>query len=910
MKNEELVQKILNEPKELSESQKQAVLSPKKCTRVIAGAGAGKTETLTRRIVYLLLYKNVDPSNIVAFTFTEKAAQAMKSRIYQRMDQLGRNDIAKRLGEAYIGTIHSFCLQILEDHFGYGNYRVFDENQEMAFLLRSGWGLGLTIFPGPYSRVCDNFLRNAGVVYNELLDREKIKQKSKDFYDAFVRYEELLDSHKHLTFDRMVYEAVMHLLENPTKLDYIKHLIVDEFQDINYSQYRLIELIGAHANIFVVGDPRQSIYQWRGSNERFFQEFCQVYPDTDPIEIPENRRSAKKIVETSNLFADCFEDVSYEHMDSTRNVQGELVTLTFDRAEDEANGIVNQIVNLVNNDKCRYCDFGILLRSVRTSATPFIDEFKRRRIPYLVGGKIGLFQRDDAQAVGRLMVWLSEDGFWVENPYNWGKQVVGDDLLDSGIQFWMNAVDFSVSNDLRENLIQWKEEVVNGDFKNFKDLYYKLLILLGYRNFDPNNKPHAASMANLGRFSSLIGDYEVAMRLGGRSVNWKSELKGLCWYINAHATHSYEEITPDDLRGVDAVQILTVHQAKGLEWPVVYLPTLVKRRFPSSFAGRHQEWYLSRDLFDVKRYEGGIEDEKRLFYVAMTRARDCLLMSYFSRISSKVSPSLFLELLEESQIDEIDGNTYFLNYEIQDAVEEDEILTFSATEILNYMLCPHHYRLNKMWGYLQSTKPLIGYGDALHFCLRYAAEMIIEKQFSPVTAVVTAVDSLFHLPFANQALSEKVRATAKETLVNFARKRDQDMRNIELVESRLEFPLQNATVIGKVDVILKDDQSFEVRDYKTSDNVISQEQSDLQLQLYTHGLRELGWNISKGSVAYLEQAQIDEISVDKPEIVKTKKKAEDLINKIKSGCFDPQGTGFCGKCEYFSICRWGKLNGN
>lgn len=906
MKRSEIKTRIKKEPKPLSPKQEESVFSNNRYTRIIAGAGAGKTETLTRRIVYLLLYEEVDPASIVAFTFTEKAAQSMKSRIYQRMNQLGRNDIAKRLGETYIGTIHGFCFQILEDYFGYGNYKIFDENQEMAFLLRIGWSLGLSKFDGSYSKVCSIFKKSVGVCYNEMIDRKLIEKSSPDFYKSFVRFEELLDKYHYLTFDRLVFEAVKSLMNEPEKLNFIRHLIVDEFQDINYCQYRLIELMGAHATIFVVGDPRQSIFQWRGSNEGFFQDFCQNFSETKSVQIPENRRSVEKIVKISNCFSDAFSGVQYDHMDHTRKSDGDVVSLSFDKPQDEAEKIVSIIQNLVEKEKCNYADFGILLRSVRTSAEKFINEFKKRKIPYLIGGKIGLFKRDDTQAVGRFMVWLADDGFWIKNPYNWRSKIENDKLVDTGIDFWRKVVPFSLPDNLRDQLINWKKQVHNEEFKNFKEVYFSLLTLLGYQKLDPTDKNQATIMANLGRFSSLLSDFEVATRLGGRKVNWEGELKSLCWFINTHATHSYEEIPADDLRGVDAVQVYTVHQAKGLEWPVVFLPALVNQRFPSSFSGRQQEWYISRNIFDVQRYEGGTEDEKRLFYVAITRARDYLVMSYFNRINKSVSKSDFLNIFEN--VKEIDGNSFGLSYKSENQEESDDLITFSATEILDYLLCPHHYRLNQMWGYLQSTNPLIGYGDALHHCLRYAAELIKEKKMNPISAVVSSVDTMFHLPFANKFLREKVQSTAKNTLIHFAKKRDKDMKNIIETESRLEFPLQNATIIGKVDVILKDDKSFEIRDYKTSDNVITQQLSDLQLQLYTHGLRELGWNISKGTIAYLEQAEVNPVPIKNKDIQQSKIKAENIINNIKKKKFRPKATKFCSKCEYADICKWGKMD--
>ncbi len=272
MKNSlnDIEKRILSKPSSLSDSQKEAVLSDKRYVKITAGAGAGKTETLTRKIIYLLLVKNVDPSSIVAFTFTEKAAENMKNRIYHRILEYGREDIAKHLGKMYVGTIHGFCLRVLQEKFsdnGYGNYKVFDDNQEMAFIFR----VGRSIF-GNEAHFNDyfKFIKNVNAVYGEYIDKKELKAKAPEFYEKLIKYEELLDENKHFTFGRIIYECVQNLEINPEKLENIKYLVVDEFQDIDMAQFNLIKLIGKKASLFVVGDPRQSIYKWRGSDEKFF----------------------------------------------------------------------------------------------------------------------------------------------------------------------------------------------------------------------------------------------------------------------------------------------------------------------------------------------------------------------------------------------------------------------------------------------------------------------------------------------------------------------------------------------------------------------------------------------------------------------------------------------------------------
>ncbi len=589
MNKKELIEKIASEPNPLSETQRAAVLSQKRYVRVIAGAGAGKTETLTRRIVYLLLIEGVDPSSIVAFTFTEKAAQSMKNRIYQRVREYGREDIAKRLGEMYIGTIHSFCLRTLEDKFssdGYGNHQVLDANREMAFLMRVGWRLGIHKNNGNYSKECSDFLANVNAVYSEFMNLEIVKKASPEFYEKLMAYREILDDKKSLTFGRMIYDCVKKLEKHPEKMDYVKHLIVDEFQDIDAAQFKLIRIIGERASVFVVGDPRQSIYKWRGSNEEFFQNFGDEFGNglVDFIEINENRRSVKKIVEFSNAFADTFEDVKYPHMVPTRTEEGDVRTVALADKYLEAEWVVEQINGLVKNG-FRYSDIAILLRSVNTSATPFLDEMKKRKIPFSVGGKVGLFKRDDAQAIGRLLAWLDEKGFWVEDPWS-GTQIEGEELLKTGIEHWKYAVDFHLPSDIETKLKEWKQSVLNGEYKTFKEVYYELLIVLGYKNLDFSKPLDAAIGANLGRVSVMIQDFEAARRITEKkNPHWKKDLHDLCWFMNSYAIKAYDEQSGDDTQKADTVQIMTVHQAKGLEWPVVFVSSLVTRRSARTSGG-------------------------------------------------------------------------------------------------------------------------------------------------------------------------------------------------------------------------------------------------------------------------------------------------------------------------------------
>ncbi len=899
MSKEELLGDIIEKPKPLSEEQKDALLSTSRHIRIVAGAGTGKTETLTRKIACLLLCEEIDPTKIVAFTFTEKAAQSMKSRIYERVRQLRGEEACAKLGEMFVGTIHGFCLRVLEDHFGYGDHNVLNENQETAFIMREGWGLGLGK-NGNYAHNCREFIRSVNVVYDELIGRKELGKKAGDFLGHLGRYEELLDRHKLLTFGRMIYLAVESLRENPAPIKIIKHLIVDEYQDINKAQEGLIRLIGQQASVFIVGDPRQSIYQWRGSNESCFKEFSNIFPGCKTINLTENRRSVKRIVSTANAFASTFEGVRYRDIRPKREESGHCFVVDADFPDDEAEWVVSQIETYANNGHCNYSDISILLRSVTTSGGPFIDLLRERSIPYIVGGKVGLFRRPEAQAVGELFVWLHDNGFWVEDPWNWHNRTRGDDLLVSALTNWRSATGFTLTEQHVSDVWDWKAKLLAGEFDNFTEAYHDLLIRLGYLTLDPGDRMHAAIMANLGRFNTLLTDYESSIRFGGRSVNWGRVMNGLCWYINAYATGAYDEQPSEDIRGINAVQIMTIHQAKGLEWPIVFVPCLTNLRFPSKNTGRKQDWHIPREMFDVARYEGSINDERRLFYVAITRAKDLLTLSRFSRMKKSIGQSPFLSPIR-SGLTELNPDRNLPMVQVSLASEEDEIYTFSAGEIINFLKCPHFYRLRELWNYQPGLVTALGYGKSLHFCLRSASELIKSGE-NPEQAILKAVEEKFHLPYAGGTVRENMKRKARKTLGKFVSEHLDDMGRIEEVEARLEFPVQKATITGRVDVIIKDGGDMEARDYKTSDEVTTPDQSALQLTLYSLGLRNIGRPVTRASVATLEEARIMPVDISQQCIRRARETAEKTIEAIKSGQFTPQPGHFCESCDYSRIC--------
>ena len=657
-RQDDLIQHIINEPYKLSEDQKKAVISGKQYLKIIAGAGAGKTETLARKIIYLLIVAKVEPKSIVAFTFTDRAAESLKNRVYNTAVYFNSFEILNHLGEMYIGTIHSYAKSILEDYFDYGNYTILNENQEIAFLLYNRNKLQITEYENSITQSILEFHRTVNMVFNEYLDRDSLKLNATDFYTKFKNYLELLNHHKLVTFGTVIYDLVNKLKDNLNKIRVINvhYLFVDEFQDINYLQYYLIKLLGTYSNIIVVGDTRQTIYQWRGSNPTFFDKFGTEFNNAETLVIPENRRSLKNIVVNANKFVKSLENSNYQDMNYIKKEEGSLILGKFDNYSEEANNIVKTISMLkTNNIINKYSDIAILMRSVKTSSNEIIKELKANNIPYIIGGKIGLFKRDEALVLAMIFSWLSE-----YNKYkNQDIKLEGEDLLKYIFNKWSSIIDIGKYNNFKKNLYDIRNKIYSEDknehFKNLTEIFQDILNALNYQSFD--YKADRIIMANIGRFNELLTDYENANWYGGKHSSMKELFKGLYWFINTYAGSSYEEPQIDEMTDTDAVQIMTVHQAKGLEWPIVFLTSICQNIFPNSLVGKKLKWCgIPDNIFDENRYEGDIEDEKRLFYVAITRPKYNLIITNYKRKNHRLyNDSEFINALRVDLFENYDN---------------------------------------------------------------------------------------------------------------------------------------------------------------------------------------------------------------------------------------------------------------
>lgn len=396
--------------------------------QIIASAGSGKTEVVAQRVADLIA-DGVDPEGIIAFTFTERAADELKARISARVEEHLGTATLDRLGACFVGTIHAYCFRLLQQHVSeYETYDVLDDKRLTALLCREAHRLDIKQLEGRLFRSIQLFLSSLAVVENELLPTAQLENPFCEIVEGFYR---TLERYRLLTYGQQIARAVEEL-KRPEVAGSVhaplQHLIVDEYQDVNPAQERLIELLaGPGVELCVVGDDDQAIYQWRGSQVSNILEFRQRYSDVATFSITTNRRSRPTIVNTASEFAESIPDRLTKTMEAVREpAPVEVVTWTADTETEEADRIAATVRSL-HEEGLRYRDVAVLVRS-RAAYPELLRAFDEARVPVQPGGRTGLFQRPEAQLFGKTYAWLV-DFDWSPEQYGTRQKASDAELI-------------------------------------------------------------------------------------------------------------------------------------------------------------------------------------------------------------------------------------------------------------------------------------------------------------------------------------------------------------------------------------------------------------------------------------------------------------------------------------------------
>jgi DNA helicase II / ATP-dependent DNA helicase PcrA len=892
----------------------QAVRHRGSHVQIIAAAGSGKTEVVSQRVAELMA-EDVSPEAIVAFTFTERAAEELKERIADRVQGRLGPSARDQLGSLYVGTIHAYCFRLLQQRVPeYESFDVLDDNQLTALLSREANRLGIKqLHPaGKQFAAIQLFLRSVAVVENELLDPASMPDP---FGSVLREYLASLERYRLLTYGQQVVRAVAELERPEVRAEaqtQLRHLIVDEYQDVNPAQERLIELLtGPGVELCVVGDDDQAVYQWRGSDVSNIVEFETRYAPVATFRIETNRRSRPQIVDVANRVARTIRPRLPKTMLPHRPAAGGAPQVVLWHEDDElkeAGWIADMILDLSERG-VSFRDMAVLVRS-RAVYPRLIDQFSAFDIPVQSAGRTGLFDQPEAKVLGRTICWLADQD-WREQ-FGPPVAISEEQLLDEHVRaFGLSDADRRrVAHALRE----WKALVPRTNRSaNLVGEFYDLLGVLDVRSWDLTDRMKVNRLGTLARFTALLADYESVRRrarpdatLAGEQVGGQD--RGSWYYRNLgihivnYAQGAYEGFDGEIDQTLDAVDLTTVHKAKGLEWPVVFVPSVTANRFPTSRVGRVEDWLVPRDRFPAARYEGTDADERRLFYVATTRARDWLSVSRHDRVTKNaVQPSpYYLELADLQGV--IGAFEYPL---IEAAPGGDEAIEITYSELATFLDCGMAYRLRDLLGFQPRLAPELGYGKAVHHVLRTIADVTRATGRVPGEGEIDRIlDESFFLPTANKAAHRELKAAARRLVSVYTARHADDLHRVWESERPFELRLDGITVTGRADVILDNEggkpTALAILDYKTSTS--DEAEHLLQLQVYADAGRRERLDVTAAYMHDLKASSRTAADVSETAVLAAEETVRDAGRRIRARDFRARPGPRCRTCEVRAVC--------
>ncbi len=871
-----------------------------------------------------LLADGVAPRGIVAFTFTDRAAAELKQRITARVEErLGTSAVDQLVG-LFVGTIHAYCFRLLNLRVPrFATYDVLDDHQLTAFLSREAHHLGLKAFdPKGRSRLfagIETFIKSVDVVENELLEPASMPEP---FRGALASYYETLERYRLLTYGQQVVRAVREL-ERPALAAEIHaelaHLIVDEYQDVNPAQERLVHLLtGPSTELCVVGDDDQAIYGWRGSDVANIVSFVQRYPSVATFEVATNRRSLPQIVEVANAFATTISGRLDKTMAPARAAEGSgpqssLPQVVAWRAATEAEeaGWVAQLVLDLNEKGARFSEIAVLVRG-RVAYPALVETFATFDIPVQPGGRTGLFNQPEAVTLGKAVCWLS-DIEW-RTGFEYGKKVTDDAMMADFARVFM--LDDPAKRRLRRFMGDWRDAVPKEDrVANLVGEFYELLAVLGVDRWDLSDSLALNRLGTMARFSALLVDYESVRRRARPDATESTEQVGGqdrgTWYYRNLALHivnyaagAYEGFDGESVSNLDAVDLTTVHRAKGLEWPAVFIPSVTAGRFPPSKTGKVTERLVPRDAFNASRYEGSDPDERRLFYVALTRARDWVSVSHHQRVKTNAAhPSAYWSAHADFELAPGDIVVPELS---SPAGDQDEPVSITYSELAQFLDCAMAYRLRTLLGFMPRLAPELGYGRAVHHVLQAVALATRATGRVPdPDALEKILDASFFLPTANKAAHRQLKTSARALVGRYLAQYAEDLHRVWETERPFELHLDGVIVSGRADVILDTEggvpTALAILDYKTSTKGTGPEH-DLQLQVYADaGYRE-GLDVRGAYVHDLKNARREPVDVGASAIESAEAVVIEAAAQISAREFAPNPGQRCRACEVRTVC--------
>ncbi len=1001
-----------NKNKTLNKEQLQAVEHGTGPLLIIAGAGTGKTTVITERVKHIISQGLASPKEILALTFTEKAAREMEERI----------DIALPYGYTQMWTLtfHAFCDRILrEDGFHIGvdpGFRLITDTEATSLLRRHIFKLDLDYFRplGNPNKFIAGLLQHFGHLKDEDLSseeyltwtkklekngfkdevEEKEIKKNKELAYLYKSYEEIKMKDSLMDFSDLICATLKLFRERPNVLrtyqNRFKFILVDEFQDTNYAQNQTLNLLAGHSkNITVVADDDQSIYRWRGAAISNVIQFKKTYPDTRLIVLTQNYRSTQEILDRSYRLIQHNNPDRLEikegidkKLKSARNVKGEEISFIHtDRVENEAEAVAKEILLLIENpqrislaskESLSYRDFAVLVRA-NAHADSFTQAFARLGIPFQFLGPGQLFHQPEIKdliAYLRLLTNLDDDACFF--------RVLSMDFFN--IEARNLAAINTFAKRLNLHLFEASEMIANMRLneasqatpidlpflsKETKESLTKIVKVI-HKHLELLKRETAGKilfyfLEDTGMLSSIMDyKYPVDEKKATNIMKFFNKLKTFeTDHKDATVVDAVEWIdlsmelgesplaSNSDWVENDAVNIITIHSAKGLEFPVVFLVNLVSQRFPS--IERSEKIPVPDALVKEILHEGDfhLQEERRLFYVGMTRARDKLYLTAADfygegKREKKISPFIFEAL--GTEITPQFGTASQTQLNLLDwqgrrgAKSEEQVVLplvknqviypvtyLSYSQIQTFLNCPLHYKARYILNIPSPPTASLSFGNTIHLTLKdfYLQLKSGESRSASMSKLKNSIHDLYKkkwIPFGyeDKRQAELFFQKGEKFLDEFLETQFMPEKVPELLEQPFTIPLIDSQrkislkIGGKIDrVDSLPDGTIQIIDYKTGANIPTQREADNDLQLSFYALaatsiKEFPYNRSpeqvKLTLYYFDQQKLISTARSSEQLIEAKQKIFEYADEMSHSDFKCSGSVMCQSCEFKMLC--------
>jgi DNA helicase-2/ATP-dependent DNA helicase PcrA len=925
----------------LTPEQAQAVVDNGRAILCIACAGSGKSQTLAYRIARLVS-QGVSAESIVAITFTEKAADSIKRRIASVL--IGTGQSPNLIGQMFIGTIHAFCQNVLADSDAvFRQYDVLDANRFMLYLMSRYYNLGIAELRGRYKDKYFETLEQVRNAWNILRDEgmsiDDVQARDEQLGTTLAAIRDGLVQDQFIDFASMVREVADRVRiagRVRERLGAVRHLLVDEYQDVSGAQEELITAIHQlGGSIFVVGDDDQSIYGWRGAYVANILEFEQRYTDVHRHILATNFRSTRAIVDASNAFAASqlgpqrLPKVPRPYADASPR---QLIVHHFPTRQDEAEWVADRIFALIGTAYRRNssspsrgltaADFAVLMRSTKSEEqdgnprhAAFSNALRARGIDFTLSAGGSVFDRPAVNALREVFSALEQGAI---------DRTQADSLIAQHVRPAYPRINVRRTYDV---LADWGRRIHQPAGAVRQRLFPQALLIDLLEAFDLANSGFDEDvMRDIGLFSRMLQDIESVYL----SVDSTQRFRSVVRFLQQIAERGYDVSTDDVITRPNAVTVSTVHQVKGLEFPVVFVVDVVPGRFPTRQMAF--ECALPDDLMApaLQRgaYGNSVAAEARLFYTALTRAERFLHVTgavLLPNGKQRKRQSPFAAALRDDELcDSPDRMPEGLAAAPPRQEVDEATLPTSFSDIKYYLSCPMDYRFRKSFGFSPPVPELFGYGRVVHVTIEKLHEIFRDR--APTQAEASDIaEQNFHLkhiapsrdpenrPGAYEQAKSKACQIAREYVDEYA----VDFAQQRQVEVRFEIPARGCLITGAIDLLMRCNDAGEiveahVLDFKTMEggaDPLNNEQLEwrelsLQVQLYAKAAREVfGENAATGSIHLLKDNQRIEVPIDAESIRAAVENVEWAVKGILEQDFPMRPSAKkCEECDFNRLC--------